>query len=410
MRPPLPHSLLGFLLLCFPALPPLAFGQDFHPANRFSLDEALDYAMAHSPLIRNQDLQVQATKLRERGAFSVEGTEVFWQRGNINSGLVDNAWQITQDLGQPLALVPNWKLLGRATDQASAERSLTKAQLSWQIKLAYYRWIWLDEKRKIFEDLLALDLDYLKQESERFAEGKVNEVEQAMARTDAADIQQQLQLNLIDLSIAEIELQQLLTYAQPVVPKAEEPKKLLLDAAMPSMDVLIKQHPEVKLAEAQEQLSEQALKAAKAALSPSAYAGWFWQEIDHERGFNGWYAGVSIPLVFIPQQAEIQASKLDWEMARNDLALTKINIATNASILIKEFEKASARLAFYEQEALPQADLIVKNSKRLVDEEQIDYIEYLNSMSRALSVKLDYLDALYEYNSAIINLEFLFSE
>jgi len=56
---------------------------------------------------------------------------------------------------------------------------------------------------------------------------------------------------------------------------------------------------------------------------------------------------------------------------------------------------------------LPEADLIIEQSTLSYRAGALDYLEYVISLSRAISIKQDYLDALNNLNQVIINLDYL---
>ena len=61
-------------------------------------------------------------------------------------------------------------------------------------------------------------------------------------------------------------------------------------------------------------------------------------------------------------------------------------------------------MEYYEDFALKQANEIMNVALRSYQEGEIDFFNYIQSMETAISIKLSYLDKLYEYNNTIISL------
>jgi len=62
---------------------------------------------------------------------------------------------------------------------------------------------------------------------------------------------------------------------------------------------------------------------------------------------------------------------------------------------------------YYEQQAVPEANLIIDQASLSFKAGAMDYIEYILSLNRALDIKINYLDALNNYNQTVINLDFI---
>jgi cobalt-zinc-cadmium resistance protein CzcA len=75
--------------------------------------------------------------------------------------------------------------------------------------------------------------------------------------------------------------------------------------------------------------------------------------------------------------------------------------------LFDEYKKYSGTVDFYEMQAVPEADLIIDQSTSSYKAGALDYLDYVLSLNRALEIKQNYLDALYNFNQTIINIEYI---
>jgi len=79
----------------------------------------------------------------------------------------------------------------------------------------------------------------------------------------------------------------------------------------------------------------------------------------------------------------------------------------NYNSLLGEYAKYNNSLNYYEKQAVPEADLIIDQASKSYKAGAIDYLDYIQSLSRALSIKQNYLDALNNYNQTIVSIEFI---
>jgi cobalt-zinc-cadmium resistance protein CzcA len=75
--------------------------------------------------------------------------------------------------------------------------------------------------------------------------------------------------------------------------------------------------------------------------------------------------------------------------------------------LLSEYTKYSKSLDYYENQALSEAEMIIDQATLSYKAGALDYLEYILSLNRALTIKQNYLDALNDYNQTLIFLEFI---
>ena len=67
-------------------------------------------------------------------------------------------------------------------------------------------------------------------------------------------------------------------------------------------------------------------------------------------------------------------------------------------------------LSFYKTVGLSQADLMIGNAKKSYESGSIGYLEYFKSLEYGIQIKLDHLNALNNYNQAVVKLQYLLGE
>jgi cobalt-zinc-cadmium resistance protein CzcA len=122
---------------------------------------------------------------------------------------------------------------------------------------------------------------------------------------------------------------------------------------------------------------------------------------------TGIQAGIAIPLWFSPNISKIKAAKIKEEVAINNADYYKITLAGKYQSLLDDYAKYRSSVDYYEKQAIPEAALIIDQSTRSYKAGALDYLNYVLSLSRALSIKMNYLETLNNYNQTIINIEFI---
>jgi len=178
-------------------------------------------------------------------------------------------------------------------------------------------------------------------------------------------------------------------------------------------------HPLKDLSLAKYQLSIAQKKAEQNKLMPDVSIGYFNQTLigtniseplarmagQNDR-FQGMQLGLQIPLFFNAQQSRIKAAK--WNMLSQEKNKEQTDLEINSAISNArvEYQKQAQQIRFYQQEALPQASILLAQGNASYKAGEINYIAYLQIIETALSIKNEYLQRLYNYDEAIIQLSY----
>ena len=123
--------------------------------------------------------------------------------------------------------------------------------------------------------------------------------------------------------------------------------------------------------------------------------------------FTGVQAGISVPLWFPPYTSRAKAAKINENIARTDAENYTRSIDGNFRSLLDEYNKFTASVDYYEKQAVPEADLIIEQATRSYKAGALDYLEYVLTLNRALTIRQNYLEALNNYNQTVISIEYI---
>jgi heavy metal efflux system protein len=109
----------------------------------------------------------------------------------------------------------------------------------------------------------------------------------------------------------------------------------------------------------------------------------------------------------VPQLAKAEAASLTAEIARTNAEAYRLRLSGEYAKAVQQFLNYTTSVEYYEQNALPQAAQVQKTAQQLYERGEIGYLEYSQSLARALAVKTNYVESLALYNQAVLTLEFL---
>jgi cobalt-zinc-cadmium resistance protein CzcA len=182
----------------------------------------------------------------------------------------------------------------------------------------------------------------------------------------------------------------------------------------------INENPSLGYIRQQVEVSDIRKKLERSQMMPDLRVGYFSQTIigtqevngaprtfGNEYRFNGLQAGITLPLWFPAFTARSKAAKISENIARTDAEYYTSSVSGGYRTLIDEYKKYSASVDYYEKQAVPEADLIIEQANLSYRAGALDYLDYVITLSRALIIKQNYIDALNYCNQTVISLEYI---
>ena len=154
------------------------------------------------------------------------------------------------------------------------------------------------------------------------------------------------------------------------------------------------------------ELEQLNVKAEKSRFFPEISVGWFNQEIAGTRGLNGWEVGLTFPIWFLPQKARIKQAFIEKTKAQNSIDIQLYIIEKEIERLQFELNKYFKQIIHYRENALVQAEQLISTAQLQLEKEAIDYFKYIESISAAIQIKLEYIDAINNYQQVAVQLEY----
>jgi heavy metal efflux system protein len=414
MSPMLLLFLIGGSAFCCPQ--PLLAQQAIPPV--LTLQEAIRQATENNLNVRSAGYQVEMQNALKGASWDIGKTNLDYEYGQFNSFSKDNGITVSQTFSFPTLYANQHKLAKANLKSSEIDKSVTVNGIANQVKVAWWQLVFFRSKLRLLEYQDTLYTGFFKAAARRAETGETNRLEKISAESQSLEIKNQLKQTQADIEIYLKRLQTLLNTRQSINIADSALVKLNLSIARDSSALAA--NPSLRLSLQQVEVVKMETKVEKTKFLPDLTIGYFNQSmagIQDVNGtqrnfspndrFTGVKAGIAIPLWFKPNISKIEALKINHQIAQTNAEYFKTALSGQLEVLIQEYGKYKSSIDYYEQSALPQADMIIKQSTQIYKSGDMDYLEYIQSLSRALLIKNNYLETLNQYNQSVIAIEYI---
>jgi cobalt-zinc-cadmium resistance protein CzcA len=384
-------------------LPFMSHGQ----TEKISLEQAISKAQQNNQELKNAALNVDSRKALTKTAWSLGETELYYINGQINSELVDYYWGIRQDLGSPFQQSSISGITKLMVNQSEAELRLIERKVELETSLAYFALVWRQHRFKLIERNYMQYAEATKIADLKYQSGESNLLSKVMMESEYEELRLLMQQADADHVAAKEALRKSIQSDISYDAELDSLEKIDIDFNPDSLFAYYERSAFINLLSKGLQVSEQNIRLQKASISPRIGLGYFNQQLDHVRGFEGWEISLKMPLWFRPNSGQIQSAKIQYEIFDNAFRQQRFNRLSDLKVLTTQRSTLLDKLNSYERVSLRNAGLISQNANLLFQNGEIEYLEYIRSIGQAISIRLGYLDTLHEYNRVTLQLNHL---
>ncbi|MBL7860488.1 MAG: TolC family protein [Cyclobacteriaceae bacterium] len=377
--------------------------------------EAIHTALQNNQLIKSAEFEVDYYKQMKKTGSELGKLNVVWMRGQYNTIEKDNNITLTQTIPFPGTIRATLKLGAEQVRGADKNLQVAKNNQVFAVKSTYEQLLYQLTVRELLLSQDSLYTDFARASAIRYKTGESNLLEMTTAETQLQEIKNSIRINEADIYMSQMQLQVLLKTDAPVDVSAKLTKRIL---SLDSMHAL-ESNPQIQLANQQVKINQQLKRVENSRLAPDFSIGYFNQTLigyqnttgsdifyDKSNRFSGFTAGIQIPLWFAPQAARAKAASHLEEASRETAEYIRHTLFSEYEQALRELDKNQASLVYYESSALKNADLILSQARKAYQGGEIGYVEYLQSLRNAISIKSNYLQVLHQYNLSVIRVEF----
>ncbi|MEI7594768.1 MAG: CusA/CzcA family heavy metal efflux RND transporter [Bacteroidota bacterium] len=371
----------------------------------YTLDEAIKQALANNGSIKSASLQVDYQKKIKAASWEFGNTDVEYVYGQTNSIVKDNNLTISQSFKSPGMNFAQSKLAKENVKSAEIDVKLTQAEIISAVKSNFYQLQYLLSNLKLLNYQDSIYTNFLKAAELKVEKGESPMLEKLSAQTRQMEIKTQINQVNSDIISSKNRLKALLNESNDFAIANTELKKESLSISTDSS--AIANNPILALYQQQINISNLETKVERLKLLPEFSVGYFNQsnkDLKADYRFTGIQAGISIPLLFFSQSAKINASKINNQIAQSNFEYNKSMLFAEFQSLLQENVKYKTSLEYYETAAVPQADLIIYQASKSYAAGNIDYVEFVQNVDKALEIKSNYLQTLNQFNQSIVDI------
>jgi cobalt-zinc-cadmium resistance protein CzcA len=380
-------------------LPLLLLSGKLQAQSPFSSPEAaIRMALAQHPEVKQAQWEVERAEKMLKSSWDPGEFTFDWQRGQLNAMPIDNFFTFSQPLGKPLMAVAQHRFQRLEKSLAQARLEQKSQEVAARIFEYWQRWAWQAARLAALEAQKQRYAEFTRIAKARYASGAIS----LLALTIAENQEAEAQMACESARIAWLEAVRQL---QLETGTTENPVD-----SLPHIHLLPEPPAQATLPPAwrwQQQFaaqSQQAWRVEQYKFSPTLSAGYFIQELENIGGFQGWQLTVGIPLWFAPRAATAQSARLRALQANSayDFAISRLEI--DRQLAAAAVQQQKKRIDYYEDTAAKRAQFIAENSEQRFKSGEIDYVEFLQAMEAVLQIRLNQLEARYQYQMAAFRL------
>ncbi len=386
-----------------------SFGQE-----TITLEKAIDLALKNNTSIKNERLLNEYRNKISGSGFDIPKTNVALEYGQFNSVYNDKKFSIAQSINFPTVYARQRRVLKENYQSGLLELNLREAELKKQVSETFFLLVNMNEKQFILTEMDSIYSGFLSRAEFRYSKGETNALEMITASSQKAQIRMQLSQLLLDKENELMKFQLLLNSNDKLIP---EPSNQLLEAPVSRDTTVAPSHPLVKILEKQKQISLASEKLERSRLMPDLVVGYNLMSIkgtgpdniyyDDETRFGSVQIGVGIPLFFGAQRSKIKAARFMTTIAANSYESGVKNFKNQLESAFRQLDVSRERLSYYQNDGFKNAGRVVEIANAQFTNGEINYLEWTMLMNNATVLRTGYADAVYELNSAIIEINYL---
>ena len=286
-------------------------------------------------------------------------------------------------------------------EMANAKVTLADSELRRQVGQAYYRVVFTRAENRLAAESLALYQGFLEVTQAQMAAGETGKIPQLAARTRLGQAALTLEHSDERHEVALLLFNQWLQ-ADTLYDAAAS----LVMPGVTAFDSTLDASPVLHVQQAQVRQSIADVTYQEAQLLPQINSGVRLQTNLDDFPLFGYQLGVNVPLFAKSYRGRIEAARLQVKASEMALEATTQEIARKVSELQYRLQHLTHILEYLVDDLTPIVTEHTNANLAAYREGEIGYLEYLDSLEQILTVRKQYLDALYEFRVMHLELEF----
>lgn len=384
-----------------------------------SLDEVIQVALKNNDQLRADDYQIKSAEALEKTAFELPKLDAGTQLGQLGSRKFDTQFQVAQSIPFPTLFKAKRALNEVSTKSFVLQKELTTNELIKQVRTFYYQWQYFENNAIELQKLNAFYEEFITIANVRFKAGDIKKIEINTAQTKQGEILLTVHENDAYRKNAYQSLKRLMQLEDDFTIDFSGDYHPLQLETLVDEDV-IKTHPSIMAYLQEAQIAEAGKKVEKAQNQPEFTLGYTNQSFIGNQEVNGQdkyfnagnrfhsvNIGVAISLTSKATRSRIESLEYQKKAAEATARSLQNQLTTQWENSLELYSFQNKQYTYYKEQAIPNANLIVKAAQLGYRSGEISYIEYLYALEVAISAQLNYLQTIEAINQSVVSLNAL---
>ncbi|MDR6845348.1 CusA/CzcA family heavy metal efflux RND transporter [Flavobacterium granuli] len=377
-----------------------SFAQNSQP---ITLQKAIEMAKTNNIDLKIADKEIEKQTVLKKTAFQADPLQVQYEGGQFNSVDYDHNISVQQYFPIGRITKANRQLQEELVKLAEKRKALSEYEIEKAVTIAYYQYLYGVSIQKLNTDLLGIYSKFLKNAQLRFETGESGKIEVISAKAKSKEIETQQEQLEYDLAIYQKQLQFFIQTEENIVPDSATPMQFAIQSNenQAKVDALVTDYYTQQIS-----VYEKEANTYKALRTPKLGLGYFGQTIDTKSYFQGFTAGLQIPLFGGVNSAKAKASDISISQSQLELDKNKMALKLQMQELKNNFDKQQKALDYYQKEGLQYAEQIITTAQKSYANGDMSYWSYISFLNQAIDIKKQNAEATNAYNQSAIQLQF----
>jgi outer membrane protein TolC len=385
-----------FIAICF-------FTKTFSQKNQtVTLEEAILLAKTNNIGLKIADKEIEKQTILKKTAFQIDPLQVQYQGGQFNSESYDHNISVQQYFPIGKITKANRQLQEELAKLAEKRKAISEYEIEKAVTLSYYQYLFGISIQKLNVELNDIYTKFLKNAELRFKTGESGNIEVISAKAKVKEIETQKAQIDYDLAIYQKQFQYFLNTEDNIVPN----DKVVFKYENTTKNTSKVENIVTEYYQQQISVYQKEANTFKAQKMPKLGLGYFAQSIDTKTLFQGFTAGLQIPLFGNVNSAKAKASAISISQSELELQKSKLTLKLQNQQLQDELDKQKKGLDYYQNEGLQFAEQIINTAQKSYENGDMSYFTYISFLNQAIDIKKQYAETLNAYNQSAIQLQF----
>lgn len=384
-----------------------------------TLQECIDYGLAHNENLRSAELGVAYQKEFKKGATEVPKLAVQFMQGQFNSVYkYDNSLQLIQQIPFPGVFAAHSSLVNELIKCAKYKVAFTRLELIRQIKSTYYSLQFQNSLNSLLQQEDSIYQSFASLVKTKYQNGTGSLLEKISADSKVMEIKNKMLENYEDINSLQIQLQALINTSETLELNSEDlsnkPLTLSLDTSsvlhhpyLEEMKHEIDVHKKTKLLELNKILPELVVGYFNLSIYGPANIGKGDYFLERNKRLQGFIVGANIPLWFYPQTSRVKAEEISSQIAKSQYEYNVDVFEGELKHNLRLYLKYQNSIGYYKTNAIANSKLIQVQALKSFKANEISHIDYISVVGSAIDIERNFLNIINQNNQTVIGLEYL---